>query len=220
MATQKFTYKKISCGQSYMLDVSTYPFSFPTGLQLLLHTRSIFSAISFIFAAISFSSEALFHDSAALSHIKYSAALLLPWALKKPHEVGSDTPVQIHLKGIFFIPNSWWSCRDSQFCISPQTTGYENLWPSFPKPMVGRGGSSNSYPLPLELGQSPHPGSKSLLSPDSYFSPRNFYLVAGGFINFLSYAQTSGFTTQRTNIRLSVNCSLSHFFSEEINVTE
>ena len=46
--------KKISCGQSYILAASTDPFSFPTGLQLLLRTRSIVSAISFTFTAISF----------------------------------------------------------------------------------------------------------------------------------------------------------------------
>lgn len=71
----------------------------------------------------SFSSEAFFHDYTVPSHIKYSAALLLPWALKKLPKVVSYPPVQIHLNDIFHFPTPL-HCRNSEFC---QTLYYGSL---------------------------------------------------------------------------------------------
>lgn len=165
-------------------------------LHPLIHSHShlIFSCCStqdqlsllypLVPTARSFSSEALFHDYTVPSHIKYSAALLLPWALKKLPKVVSYPPVQIHLNDIFLIPTPFH--RGPVEILSSARPYIMGPWPSIPKPIVERGERSISYPLPSERAQSPFWESKSSLSLDSLLSPKVFYLVAGGKKNWFN----------------------------------
>lgn len=158
-------------------------------LHLLIHSHSqlVFRCWStqdncpcciLCFTARSFSYEVLFFDYIACSHIKYSAALLLPWAWKKTQEVISYIPVQIHLNDIFFIPNSWYSCSNLEFCLVPQTL-YWDFLTFIPKTYCGEGWRSSSILYPQNW-QSPYQRSKYLLSPDVLLSSGNIYLIADG----------------------------------------
>lgn len=93
---------------------------------------------SLCFTARSFSCEVLFFDYVACSHIKYSAALLLPWAWKKTPR--SHTPLSRYTSMIFSlfpIHDSHVEIWSSALFPRPYI---ETFWPSFPKPIVGRGG--------------------------------------------------------------------------------
>lgn len=74
-----------------------------------------------------------FHDCAVLGHIKYSAALMLLWPLKK-----------------LFIPTTWGSCRNSDFCLAPHTDIVDLSDLLSPKPVMGRSGEVILVSLPSE----------------------------------------------------------------------
>lgn len=110
-------------------------------LHLLIHSHSqlVFGCWSkqdncpcciLCFTARSFSYEVLFYDYVACSHIKYSAALLLPWAWEKKKQKktkkSSHTPLSRYTSMIF--------------SLFPIHDSHVEIWSSalFPRPYIMR----------------------------------------------------------------------------------